>query len=84
MIKFPECILVSESFTTISDDARVWFDLVDSLQVLAKMGFGLEDHFAVLYGAVQVDNADFGISSFIGFLIFLRVGTRTGLLSFGN
>ena len=49
MIKFSECIHVSESFATFSDDARVWFDLVDSFQVLAKIRLGLEGHFAVLH-----------------------------------
>ena len=48
-IKSLNCIHVSESFTTISDDARVWFDLVDSFQVLAKIRLGLEGHFAVLH-----------------------------------
>ena len=48
-LKSLNCILVSESFTTISDDARVGFDLVESLQVLAKISLALEGHFAAIH-----------------------------------
>ena len=83
-IKSLNSIHVSESFTTISDDARVWFDLVESLQVLAKISLALEGHFAAIHGAVQVDNVGFAVSNLAGFPIILIVGIRTGLRSFGN
>ena len=48
-IKSLNCIHVPESFTTTSDVAREGFDLVESLQVLAKISLALEGHFAVLH-----------------------------------
>ena len=48
-LKYLNCIHVPESFSTIPDDARVGFDLVESLQVLAKISLALEGHFAAIH-----------------------------------
>ena len=48
-IKSPNCIHVLEPFTTISYVAWVGFNLVESLQVFAKISLALEGHFAAIH-----------------------------------